>query len=120
MRSIVLSSAIGLLILGPAIGVHAEANLTAPQNDDDAGEPTGLSASPAVPSSTNELASNPCEQCDQKNNASCDDCPTYWWARLEYIGLWVEGTHVPALVTTSPNGTAKSGRGFTRRANLIW
>lgn len=33
------------------------------------------------------------------------------WADFDYLGFWVKGNHVPALVTTSPIGTPQSRAG---------
>jgi hypothetical protein len=33
------------------------------------------------------------------------------WVRMEYLGWWVNGMHVPPLVTTSPTGTAQNQAG---------
>ncbi|MEO8498434.1 MAG: BBP7 family outer membrane beta-barrel protein [Planctomycetota bacterium] len=45
---------------------------------------------------------------------NCSDCVGprgRFWGRGEVLGWWVEGFSTPALVTTSPNGTARQNAG---------
>lgn len=37
--------------------------------------------------------------------------PDNWWINAEYLFGWIEGTHLPPLVTTSPTGTDQSVAG---------
>ncbi len=50
----------------------------------------------------------PCETCGQPGNC-CRCClcgpPGRFWLRAEYVGWWATGSHVPVLVTSSPDGS---------------
>ena len=39
----------------------------------------------------------------------CCGCETYWIG-ADYLGWQLDGTYIPALVTTSPAGTPNPGR----------
>lgn len=46
--------------------------------------------------------------------------PSRWFARLSYLSLWTEGYDVPALVTTSPAGTAQAAAGVLPDATVLF
>ncbi|GIW96442.1 MAG: hypothetical protein KatS3mg110_4483 [Pirellulaceae bacterium] len=43
-----------------------------------------------------------------------------WWAELEYRYAWIKGPRVPALVTTSPPGTAQEQAGVLPDATVLF
>jgi hypothetical protein len=43
-----------------------------------------------------------------------------WWGRAEYIQYWVRGFDIPALVTTSPAGTAQGTAGVLPAATVLF
>jgi hypothetical protein len=48
-----------------------------------------------------------------------NDCGVGWWGRAEYIHYWVRGFEVPALISTSPAGTAQAAAGVLPAAQVL-
>jgi hypothetical protein len=46
--------------------------------------------------------------------------PSRWFARLSYLSMWADGYEVPALVTTSPAGTAQGAAGVLPAATVLF
>lgn len=53
-------------------------------------------------------------------NGWCDGPPLGFWGRAEYLFWWVRGSHTPALVTTSPPGTAQPAAGVLPDATVLF
>jgi hypothetical protein len=46
--------------------------------------------------------------------------PSRWFAKFSYLSLWADGYDVPALVTTSPPGTAQGAAGVLPAATVLF
>lgn len=81
-----------ILILGVLIAVTGQVN----------GQEVAV---PPVPSDSSSAASVPSDLFVPARS------PDNWWINAEYLFGWIEGTHLPPLVTTSPTGTDQSVAG---------
>lgn len=50
----------------------------------------------------------------------CICLPSHGWVSVDYLGLFASGMNMPALVTTSPNGTSQSAAGVLPGASILY
>jgi hypothetical protein len=82
----------------------------------------GSSQGPPQPPAAPSAQANASSTSSGNAQSDCCDCcrPRNWWVRVEYIDLWIQGVRVPALVTTSPNGTPQADAGVLPGARVLF
>ena len=69
-----------------------------------------------------------CNSCAQEGHCTtcntpqrfCICLPSHGWAHVEYLLWWQKGMDLPALVTTSPTGTARASAGVLSAASVLY
>jgi Putative beta barrel porin-7 (BBP7) len=89
--------------------------------------PASLQTNPAPPQTgavcnLNSSGSSSCNSCQGSScdgngcDNTCCGCKP-WWVHVDYLALWIQGNHLPPLVTTSPDGTPRSDAGVLSNPN---
>ncbi|HTQ38802.1 MAG TPA: BBP7 family outer membrane beta-barrel protein [Pirellulales bacterium] len=72
---------------------------------------------------TNPTCSQTCAACSSSGSGNgCNNCCGCqpWWVHVDYLALWIQGNHLPPLVTTSPDGTGRSEAGVLPGATILY